>query len=719
MKIWFSLTILLLGAIIPSSIEAGYPNPHICETDAAPGIKCHTTVSIECKINATGQNCVNPDTDNNAPFITGVDRDFCQTIPVTIKFKMCNNSNKSIDIHGTDTYVNYIGGSLSIPNEEAPLSPNTCREVIKTDNWDTCRKMRPMSIQLDGRIVLDPADWSNTNQNVYCYCYLYKRATIGYAQEEPIPVDTCMNHNFIITECARPIDATWAGSYIELYNPACANKKIGKDIQLVRIDERGIETNKVPLKGLFVDSNGFVVLCNNEVSGNFIYGPGTCTPSSTSGGGPTFYGKDTFALTFAGDTNIILDVYGNKSPDRIAQNIFDGRCVRKLSVSVGKASWSESDWIIARGSSTTSDMDPRIWNNDEPISYSCTFILTEIANPSNITEARFVEIFSPDCAGQAIPPGYRLVYYRRNSSLHAVDIVLSGQVPDDGILVVCASASGGNVYGSERCDLIPWNAGNNEYDFGAVAIIKCTTASCSSFNTLDIFGYVGVVQHVFLHGGRCYRLASILNGPFNPHPIWIPNEWIIFDHIVLPNDCTPGEWPEQEDGGIEPPPPTEVVVCDARASKFKFRFHPRLCENSDNFVHRIDTRRHLRSESRRSLKKSSSPDTKFRCLESSSSSPPSSDLFRVVIKAKDATETSGNVYLDQSSVEDYDTLTIVGFNGGTITTELNIYIYNSQGSKVQEIMFHSSCSMELSTGDTFGSIELIGFENSKTSFGFP
>jgi hypothetical protein len=106
-------------------------------------------------------------------------------------------------------------------------------------------------------------------------------------------------------------------------------------------------------------------------------------------------------------------------------------------------------------------------------------------------------------------------------------------------------------------------------------------------------------------------------------------------------------------------------------------------------------------------------------LESSSSSPPSSDLFRVVIKAKDATETSGNVYLDQSSVEDYDTLTIVGFNGGTITTELNIYIYNSQGSKVQEIMFHSSCSMELSTGDTFGSIELIGFENSKTSFGFP
>lgn len=44
MKILFSFTILLLGAIIPSSIEAGYPNPHICETDAAPGIKCRTTV---------------------------------------------------------------------------------------------------------------------------------------------------------------------------------------------------------------------------------------------------------------------------------------------------------------------------------------------------------------------------------------------------------------------------------------------------------------------------------------------------------------------------------------------------------------------------------------------------------------------------------------------------------------------------------------------------
>lgn len=380
----------------------------------------------------------------------------------------------------------------------------------------------------------DPSDWTNYDENAHCYCYLYKRATFSYIQDEPIDEDFCTDSNFIITECSRPGDARWSGSYLELYNPVCAGKKIGIDLQIVRIDEDGNQPNKVALKNILVDSNGFIVLCNNKAYGDNIYGAGTCDGVSIGSAGPTFSGKDTFVLTFGGDVTKAIDIYGNTGPDRETQNISDGRCVRKTSIVTPRRIWNANDWVIFSGNSKTSDMDPHVWKAVDPIE----------------------------------------------------------------------------------------------------------------------------------------------------------------------------------------PPDTEVVICDSRASKFKFRFQPRLCADSDNFVHRIGNRRNLRAQHRRHLKKSTNTSDKFWCQESSSTAPPSSAFFRVVIKAKGATETSGDKYLDIGNVQNGDELTIVGMNGGTISTELNIYIYDSGSSKVQEIMFHSSCSMDLSTGDTFGSLELIGFQNDKQSVGF-
>jgi hypothetical protein len=566
----------------------------------------------------------------------------------------------------------------------------------------------------------DPNDWTNDAKNVHCYCYLYKRATFSYIQDEPIGEDVCTDSNFIITECARPGDARWSGSYIELFNPLCAGKKIGTDIQIVRIDEYGDESHKTALKDIQVDTNGFIVLCNNKDNGNFIYGAGTCDGVSIGSGGPTYSGKDTFVLTLGGDTSKAIDIYGNKELNRDTQNIFDGRCVRKTSVRTPRPLWNVDDWIIFKGTSDTSQMDPHVWTVVDPITYDCKLILTEISDPQNEPLARFVEIYSSDCAGKIIPYGYRLVHFVGSSIQISGAISLSGQlIPADGVFVTCASNTATNVYGPGTCQLIPSFGNNAANNSGRdnVAIIKCTNTNCSSYDIVDMFGVIGEdgsgSNHDFYNGHaiRIYSDSSIV-----PKPVWHPEDWEIFSPII-PSDNTPGTWPEPDNGGIEPPP-TEVVICDSRANKFKFRFYPRLCEDSDNFVHRISGTRNLRAQHKRHLKKSGDVNDNFWCLESSSTSPPSEGPFRVVIKAKGATETTGDVYLDETNVQDNDELTIVGFNGGTITTELNIYIYNSQSSKVQEIMFHSSCSMELSTSDTFGSIELIGFENDKGSFGF-
>jgi hypothetical protein len=720
MKISLTLSTFLLGALAPTLVKGGYPNPHVCETDDAPGIKCHTSVAIDCTINATGEPCLNPDQDNEVPFMTGLDLENCQTIPVTIKFKMCNLSDKYLDLHENISYINYIGQSLPIDSLGSSIMPGACKEVTKQDNWNTCRKMRPMSVQLDGRIIGDPNDWTNDAKNVHCYCYLYKRATFSYIQDEPIGEDVCTDSNFIITECARPGDARWSGSYIELFNPLCAGKKIGTDIQIVRIDEYGNESHKTALKDIQVDTNGFIVLCNNKDNGNFIYGAGVCDGVSIGSGGPTYSGKDTFALTLGGDTSKVIDIYGNKGLNRDTQNIFDGRCVRKTSIRTPRPIWNVDDWIIFKGTSDTSQMDPHVWTAVDPITYDCQLILTEISDPQNEPQARFVEIYSSDCAGKIIPYGYRLVHFVGSSMQISGAISLSGQlIPADGVFVTCASNTATNVYGPGTCQLIPSFGNNAANNSGRdnVAIIKCANTNCSSYVIVDMFGVIGEdgsgSNHDFSdgHAVRIYSDSSIV-----PKPEWNPGDWNIFRPII-PSDNTPGTWPEPDDGGIEPPP-TEVVICDSRASKFKFRFYPRLCEDSDNFVHRISGTRNLRAQHKRHLKKSGDVNDKFWCLESSSTSPPSAGPFRVVIKAKGATETTGDVYLDETNVEDYDELTIVGLNGGTITTELNIYIYNSQSSKVQEIMFHSSCSMELSTSDTFGSIELIGFENDKESVGF-
>jgi len=578
-------------------------------------------------------------------------------------------------------------------------------------------------LELTHRILFskgDPSDWTNHDKNAHCFCYLYKRATFSYIQDEPIGEDVCTDSNFIITECARPGDARWSGSYLELYNPLCAGKKIGTDLQIVRIDADGNQSNKVALKNILVDANGFIVLCNNKENGNSIYGASACDGVSIGSAGPTFSGTDTFVLTLGGDINKVIDIYGNKGLDRDTQNIFDGRCVRKTSIRTPRSIWNPNDWVIFRGTSKTIHMDPHVWNSVEPITYDCTLILTEIADPQNEPAGRFVEIYSPDCAGKIIPFGYHLVHFVGSSTQMSGAIILSGEmIPANGIFVICASEAA-SVYGPGICNLYASSPNNSALYSGHdnVAIVKCTNQNCLSYSVVDICGQIGEdgenTDHDF-SGCRAIRINTPQS--ITPKPVWHPIHWHVYRPIVSA-DCTPtpGTWPEPNEG-IEPPV-TEAVICDSRASKFKFKFEPRRCADSENFVHRIGNRRNLRAQHRRHLKKSADTSDKFWCQESSSTVPPSLGPFRVVIKAKGATETSGDVYLVEQGVQAGAELVIVGMNGGTITTELNIYIYNSQSSKVQEIMFHSSCSMELSTGDTFGSLELIGFQNDKQSVGF-
>jgi hypothetical protein len=45
MKLLFAVATSLVVALAPNPVKGGNPNPHMCETDDPPGIKCHTSVS--------------------------------------------------------------------------------------------------------------------------------------------------------------------------------------------------------------------------------------------------------------------------------------------------------------------------------------------------------------------------------------------------------------------------------------------------------------------------------------------------------------------------------------------------------------------------------------------------------------------------------------------------------------------------------------------------
>jgi len=83
----------------------------------------------------------------------------------------------------------------------------------------------------------------------------------------------------------------------------------------------------------------------------------------------------------------------------------------------------------------------------------CNLIITELASPVDNIDARYVEIFSDNCAGETIVDDFKLVVVEAGvSSEEGID--LEGMtIGTDGFLVICSTEEANDVYACQ-CDFI-------------------------------------------------------------------------------------------------------------------------------------------------------------------------------------------------------------------------------------------------------------------------
>lgn len=303
-------------------------------------------VKIRCTTNDEEMlECVNNDAENIVPALQ-VDPAFCGPLNVAIRFKVCNHGPAAFDVNDSRSRIRYnaqeldrtIGGGKSI-------EVGRCRTIKIQRTFDTCRRQRAMSIQVQGRSEVD-------GRPVFGFCYLHRKATVEFAQKISGP---CVSSNFLFTEVAFPNDRPVDGKYVEIYNPDCAGGVISEDFKIVKYSgDLHTPTTMLSLRDLPVRDDGFIVLCSEPMDA--AYELNDLCDVINEDVGPTMP-HDAFSIVASDGT--VLDTYGY--PSDIEDHDPFQRAVRKRIGASASPRWKSNDWLT-KDLAMTWDMDPRRWN---------------------------------------------------------------------------------------------------------------------------------------------------------------------------------------------------------------------------------------------------------------------------------------------------------------------------------------------------------------------
>merc|ERR1712176_361996 len=169
------------------------------------------------------------------------------------------------------------------------------------------------------------------------------------------------------------------------------------------------------------------------------------------------------------------------------------------------------------------------------------FIITEIIDPVNKPTHRYIEIYTPNCAGQVIIDDLWIVKYRKDKTnpSYVNPINLKGlEIPDDGFMVFCATQEG-NAFYNGSCDFVTHDGSAADSD-GRDNICIIRGSIDTDFEILDIFGKIGEdgqgSNHNFQDGRAVRKPTST-----TPTDEWNPNDWT----ITIPasnTDADPDVW---------------------------------------------------------------------------------------------------------------------------------------------------------------------------------
>lgn len=180
---------------------------------------------------------------------------------------------------------------------------------------------------------------------------------------------------------------------------------------------------------------------------------------------------------------------------------------------------------------------------DVPCSYN--FLITEITDPMENSKFRYVEIYTPNCAGKVILEDLKVVLFKRENTIpnQSDPISLQGRiVPDDGFFVFCATDAGKAHYGEGVCDevtLPPSPAGSDGWD--QIAIIRGPIGG--PYEIMDIFGEIGEHGRSTDHDFQNGRVVRKFTADTPSNGAWIPENYLIErapGFVSVPSD--PRRW---------------------------------------------------------------------------------------------------------------------------------------------------------------------------------
>jgi len=203
-----------------------------------------------------------------------------------------------------------------------------------------------------------------------------------------------------------------------------------------------------------------------------------------------------------------------------------------------------------------------------------TYLITELADPNDNENGRFVEIYSPDGAGQLIDPGLALgqeFYLARWTNGNAdptystARALSSSIMGADGFFIICRSSTDfATLYPLSSCDLAIGTGGpaDSNGDDQIALLIAAAGGLTASFAIYDIFGIPGedgtATTHEF-EDGQATRKDPMTA---TPSSTWNANDWIVFSDANTPKnvaDMNPRSF-ESVVTTPEPPPPTFYFI---------------------------------------------------------------------------------------------------------------------------------------------------------------
>ena len=126
----------------------------------------------------------------------------------------------------------------------------------------------------------------------------------------------------------------------------------------------------------------------------------------------------------------------------------DGSFALKNTSTCAYQKFNPDDWDIEQNVNVTSD-------KMNPAGSGCNLIITELASPVDNTDARYVELFSDNCASETIGYNFKLVVIVAGSDIIPEEgIDLEGlKIGRDGFLVLCSTPEANDAY-DNKCDYI-------------------------------------------------------------------------------------------------------------------------------------------------------------------------------------------------------------------------------------------------------------------------